>query len=252
MSGPIAARARSRSSRAGGRVDQHRPVAELLARARSRRPPRELVRVGGRGRVQPVGREPAAAAADLSQGGGGAAAGEDQAGPGRQRRAARRSCRLAPASDGTECAGEPRAAGEHGQQAGGRSATTSRSTSFDRVDHDVPNAGGERPSSPHAQHPGPAGRVRSPAARPGAGVCRCQHPDEVRVGHRGERVVAHRRLASSRRRRRRGGRGRWCGRARARPGRSAVVVSPIASSRASATGPMLPSSVESNVEQYLK
>ncbi len=35
-------------------------------------------------------------------------------------------------------------------------------------------------------------------------------------------------------------------------GQMRVIVSPSASSRASATGPMLPSSVESKVEQYLK
>ena len=46
--------------------------------------------------------------------------------------------------------------------------------------------------------------------------------------------------------------GRRCGRAPGEAGQMRVMRAPAASSRASATGPMLPASVESNVEQYLK
>ena len=54
------------------------------------------------------------------------------------------------------------------------------------------------------------------------------------------------------RRRRTGGRCRWCGRSRGTPGRRSSKSAPSSASSASATGPMLPWSVESKVEQYLK
>ena len=79
-----------------------------------------------------------------------------------------------------------------------------------------------------------------------------KHAHEVRIGHRCQRVLGHagfgeQQIADEKVAQVNGSRHKL-----GKAGQAMVKSVPRASSRASATGPMLPRSVESNVEQYLK
>ena len=158
---------------------------------------------------------------------------------------------LPSASDGAERAGEPGAAGEQPEAAspGGDGVQVG---GVDRVDDDVADAGRSRRSLRplddrlrSLMDDGQSEEADSPA------VCRCSTRAMLAsvIGVSGWWRIDDSESRSSPTK-------RWP-RYMVRPcsgdaGQIRVMVSPSASSRASATGPMLPSSVESKVEQYLK